>query len=45
MHANFSKICNPVFRAKGHAVHVHVVHVHVVHVHVVNQSSLQNILL
>ena len=40
MHANFSKICNPVFRAKGHAVHVHVVHVHVV-----NQSSLQNILL
>lgn len=25
MHANFSKNCNPMLRAKGHAVHVHVV--------------------
>ena len=25
MHANFSKICNSILRAKGHAVHVHVV--------------------
>ena len=26
IHAHFSKICrNPMFRAKGHTVHVHVV--------------------
>ena len=47
IHAHFSKICrNPMFRAKGHTVHVHVVSKNCKSSTylstVVNQASLQN---